>query len=90
VLAAALFTGGLFALVLTFALRAQRSPVRTGMEALVGLQGTARSELAPRGNVQVAGELWTAVIEEGTPPIPKGTRVEVVAVQGVHLQVRAV
>lgn len=90
VLGTALFTGGMFALVLSFALRAQRTPVRTGQEALVGRQGTARSELAPRGSVQVAGELWTAVIPEGTAPISKGSRVEVVAVQGVHLQVREV
>jgi membrane-bound serine protease (ClpP class) len=88
VIGGAAMTAGSFALVLTFALRAQRVPVRTGRESLVGRVGVARSDIAPRGTVHVAGEEWSAqgAPEEGD--IPQGSRVEVVSVQGVRLLVR--
>ncbi len=88
VIVTALFTASLIVLVLTFAIRAQSKPIRTGQESLVGLRGIARSELAPRGSVQVAGELWTAELAKGEQAIEKGTRIEVVSVEGVHLQVQ--
>ena len=46
------------------ALRAQRMPVRTGVEGLIHEIGTARSPLAPRGKVFVHGELWDAIADE--------------------------
>jgi membrane-bound serine protease (ClpP class) len=71
---------------LTFmALRAQRAPVRTGMEGLVGEVGTARTSLNPRGKVFVHGEIWDAVAEE---PVAAGEPVEVVAVRNLTLAVR--
>jgi membrane-bound serine protease (ClpP class) len=88
VIGTSLVTAGMFAVVLTFAIRAQKRPIRTGQESLVGKRGIARTDLSPRGSVQVAGELWTAILPEGEAMISKGTRVEVVAVSGVHLQVR--
>ena len=39
------------------------------------------------GQVQLGGELWTAELAEGDSAILKGVRVEVVAVQGIHLKV---
>ena len=44
--------------------------------------------LNPRGEVQVAGERWTAVTAAGEPPIPAGKHVEVVQVEGVRLIVK--
>ncbi|MDD2695585.1 MAG: nodulation protein NfeD [Anaerolineales bacterium] len=85
-----LTTGLIFLGILVFALRAQRAPIRTGQESLVGRQGTARSPLAPMGTVQVGGELWSAEVEEGQEAIPAGARVQVTRVQGVRLTVRKV
>ena len=67
------------------ALRAQRAPVRTGMEGLLHEIGTARSPLNPRGKVFVHGEIWDAVAEE---PVAVGEPVEVTAVRNLTLAVR--
>jgi len=82
------FTAAGFFVMLTFVLRAHRRPVEVGREALVGRAGEARSALEPSGMVQVAGELWSAELEPGTPAIASGERVEVVGVQGLRLLVR--
>ncbi|UCH60689.1 MAG: nodulation protein NfeD [Anaerolineales bacterium] len=81
-------TGAIFFIILGFALRAQRAPVRMGIESLVGRTGSARSELDPNGAVQLGSELWTAEAAPGEAPIPAGSRVEVVRVEGLRLIVR--
>jgi membrane-bound serine protease (ClpP class) len=92
VVATSLLTGGVFAVALTFAIRAQKTPIRMGQEALVGRIGTVKQEIPAfgAGQVQLASELWTAELAEEGKPIPKGSRVEVVAVQGIRLKVRAI
>jgi membrane-bound serine protease (ClpP class) len=62
-------------------------PVRIGQESLVQKVGVARSELNPEGSVQLGSELWTAVLEDGGKAA-KGSRVEVVRVNGIQLVVR--
>ena len=69
------------------ALSVRNSRVTTGREGLVGERGTARGDLAPKGKVFVHGEIWTAIAEQ---PVPEGATVEVVAVDGLTLQVRGV
>ncbi|MCJ7529494.1 MAG: nodulation protein NfeD [Anaerolineales bacterium] len=88
VIGTALVTAATFAIAVGFAIRAQHSPIRTGHEALVGRTGTVRVALSPRGQVQMGGEMWSAEVLEGAEPIPAGTRVEVVAVDGIHLKVK--
>lgn len=83
-------TGLIFFVILGFALRAQRTPVRTGMESLVGRTGTVRKDLNPIGLVQVAGEQWTAEPFDAGEPIPRETPVVVVEVQGLRLKVRRI
>jgi len=83
-----LFTGALFMVVLFFAIRAQRAPIRTGQESLVGKMGSARSVISPTGTAQVAGELWSVELVEGEKEIPANSRVKVVKVEGIHLFVR--
>ena len=80
--------GLFFATVVTFALRAQREPVRSGAAGLVGRLGVARSDVERMGQVQLASELWTAEAAQGSPTIGKGDQVEVVEVKGLHLVVR--
>lgn len=81
-------TAAFFFVVLTFAIRAQRRPVVAGVESLVGRIGEVRSDLAPTGMVQVAGELWSAEVEAGSETILAGRRVEVTGVEGLRLHVR--
>jgi membrane-bound serine protease (ClpP class) len=81
-------TAAFFFVVLTFAIRAQRRPVVAGVESLVGRIGEVRSDLAPTGMVQVAGELWSAEVEAGSEAILAGRRVEVTGVEGLRLHVR--
>lgn len=81
-----LVLGLTFALLVGFALRAQKCPIQTGQEGLIGVQGFAVTPLEPHGQVQAAGELWSAQAIAGK--IRKGERVEVVAVEGLRLKVR--
>lgn len=90
VIGSSLFTGAIFFTILMIALRAQRAPIRTGQESLIGRVGVAKNDIAPQGNIQVGGELWSAVLEAGQPPISARERVEVVSVDGLHLIVRKV
>ena len=53
--------------------------------APAGRFGRSRTELAPRGKVFVAGELWQA---EADRRVPAGTRVEVTGRDGLVLRVR--
>ncbi len=82
------FIGAIFAVILGYALRAQRRPVITGRESLGGDVGIAVSEIDPTGQVQVASELWSAEAMDGSKKIHKGDTVEVVKVEGLRLKVR--
>jgi membrane-bound serine protease (ClpP class) len=81
-----LVVSGYFLFVLRAVLRARHVPVASGSEALLGQEGVATSDLAPRGTVRVAREDWSAVAE--LDQIRAGETVEVVAVEGVTLHVR--
>jgi membrane-bound serine protease (ClpP class) len=86
----AVLTAGVFFLAVTFAIRAQRAPVRMGRTSLVGQTGRVRSEIQPHrpGEVHLASEMWTAELEPGSPPVGEGEEVEVVSVDGLRLKVR--
>lgn len=83
-------TGLIFVVIVGFAIRAQRAPQRTGRESLSGAIGTALSEIAPHGQVQVRSEQWSAELAEGEKRIRKGQSVEVVEVKGLRLKVRRI
>lgn len=74
-------------ILMTRVIAARGTPVVTGIEGLVRESGTARSAIDPNGKVFVHGELWNA---RSRTPVPAGARVEVVAVDGLTLEVRAV
>jgi membrane-bound serine protease (ClpP class) len=63
----------------------QMAPL-TGPQALIGLQGQARSDLDPRGFVFVSGEYWSAESAEGS--VHEGDMVIITAVNGLSLKVR--
>jgi len=82
------FIGLIFAVILGYALRAQNRPVITGLERLGGQTGFAVSEIDPSGQAQVAGELWSADLDDASGTIHRGDKVEVVKVEGLRLKVR--
>lgn len=82
--------GGLFMLVLFFAIRAQKTPVKVGYESMAGRTGRAITAIRANqvGQVQVAGEQWTAELLAGEPEISRGSPIEVMRVNGLRLVVR--
>jgi membrane-bound serine protease (ClpP class) len=81
-------SGAIFFTIMMIAVRAQRTPVHTGIESMSGRLGVVRSDLAPKGSVQVGGELWSAELEGGRGKLTAGTRIEVVRMDGLRLIVR--
>jgi len=77
-----------FLTLLTFVIRAQLRPVEVGAGSLVGRIAEARSDLSPAGMVQVAGELWSAILENDDDEITSGDRVDIIGVDGIRLIVR--
>ena len=83
-------TGLVFFAVMTFALRAQRAPIRMGQESMVGRIGVVRTALKPTGQIQLGGELWTAELIERDLSARTGEKVEVIKVDGLRLYVKSV
>jgi len=77
---------GIF-VVLRFALKALRAPVRTGMESLVGLTGYVISDLDPQGTIQLAGEEWSAISSDDQILV-NGTPIQVIDKRGISLIVK--
>jgi membrane-bound serine protease (ClpP class) len=83
---ATILTGVFLLLVVGAGLRAQRLPVKSGPETLIG-QSTAALTLIDRegGQVFVDGALWKAVSQT---PIAEGQRAEIVGRNGLTLNVK--
>jgi membrane-bound serine protease (ClpP class) len=88
VIVTSILMAAMFGVIVSFAVRVQKRPVQTGRENIVGRLGTVRRDLHPQGTVQVNGELWTAQLIEGPDALPAGSKIQVVAVDGLHLLVR--
>jgi len=84
----AVFTAGLFFVVLSFAIRAQRSSIRTGVESLVGRTGVVREASHGEVKVLVGGELWSARQIEDQAPVKHNDAIDVVSVDGLKLIVK--
>ena len=67
--------------------QAMHRPVTTGREGMLGAWAEAVTDLSPTGRIRYRGELWRAVARE---PIPAGSRVVIVGVDGMRVQVRGV
>jgi len=77
-------TAGIFLFALTFGVRALARRPQLGAEALVGATGTTVGALTGEGQIKLQGEIWRAVTDR---PIPDGTPVRVVGVDGLTLRV---
>ena len=72
--------------LMTLVLRAHKNPVVTGVDAMIGEIGIARTAVDGHGKVFVHGELWNAMAKSA---IPEGTRVRVRGVDGMRVVVEA-
>jgi len=79
VLISAFFIG-----VVSLVLKAQLRRRRSGREAMLGIEGTALTDVSTDGTVLVRGEYWRAVSDR---PVAKGRRVRVVSVEGLCLKI---
>ena len=76
------------------ALRARRSKILLGPQALIGSLAVVRTPLSPSGHVpcgqiEVRGELWQATLQESATSLAAGSQVLVRAVDGLVLIVEA-
>jgi membrane-bound serine protease (ClpP class) len=88
VLPTVMFTALFFTIVVGLVYRAHRKKPVTGKEGLVGLEGTANTDITTDdGMAALHGELWSAHADE---PIAKGDKIIVVSVSGLKIKVRKV
>jgi membrane-bound serine protease (ClpP class) len=73
--------------LVSLVVRARRSKVATGTEAMIGETGVVISEVAPEGKVFIHGEYWTAV---SPAPVSAGSQVKVMAINGLRLTVKPI
>ena len=69
-----------------FTYRKGTTALRRAPSDIIGQHGLAITNLAPRGQVKVQGEIWWARTSSG--PIDAGVKIEVVAREGLTLKVR--
>jgi membrane-bound serine protease (ClpP class) len=87
IIPATLITAAFFIFVIGKGLRAQRLPVRVGAETLIGKTVTALTPIdSRRGRIFIEGEYWNAISDT---PIEQDQAVEIAAVQGLTLKVKA-
>lgn len=90
-LATALSVGLPFAAIAVFlttlVLRVHGTRVETGESGMVGRIGTAYTAVEESGKIYVHGEYWDATSAD---PIAAGSKVRVLAINGLHLRVEAV
>ncbi len=65
-----------------------KKPAQTGKETLINRVGKVQVPLDPNGIIHLNGEKWSAELVPGEEHAPAGTRVQVVGVDGLTLQVQ--
>jgi membrane-bound serine protease (ClpP class) len=82
-------TLGVFTLIslgiLYLAAKSQRHRAVSGVEGLIGAEGTVKSDLDPEGSVLIHGEIWNA---ESDVKVEAGEKVIVDSVEGLKLKVK--
>ena len=84
VLPLAFAIGGVMTIFVVLVTRAQRVPVATGTQGMIGEIGRASTAISPEGKVFVHGEHWDA---RSASAIPPGQHVRVLAIEGTRLLV---
>jgi len=87
IIPATLITAAFFVFVIGKGLRAQLMPVKAGADTMIGKTVDALTPIDLRGGrIFIEGEYWNAVSDT---PIEKDQSVEIAAVQGLTLKVKA-
>ena len=76
--------GALIGVMAWMAIKSNRGRPVTGAEGMIGLIGFAKTDLNPRGQIAVQGEIWEAV---SLTPIRQGEAAEVMSVEGLTVKV---
>lgn len=84
IIMATLATAAFFAFAVRLVVKAHHHQTTTGREGMIGTIGTALTNIAPEGRVQVHGEIWQARSEA---PIEKGQPVKILALNGLQIKV---
>lgn len=74
-------------LVVNFGVRALRRQTPTGREGMIGLVGSARTNLTPNGKIFIQGEIWDAV---SSAPVTAGQPVQITQIDGLTAHVEPV
>ncbi|MEK6684613.1 MAG: nodulation protein NfeD [Nitrospirota bacterium] len=85
ILPTAVATAGFFVLVVEMAWKTHKRKTVAGIEGFIGASGIARTEINPRGQILIQGEIWDSVSPE---PIREGETVEVTGIEGLKLHVK--
>ena len=80
-------TAAIVIFLVTLVIRAQSRKSEVGQEGLVGLIGTAETDVSPEGKVFVHGEIWNA---RSSDDLDKGSKARVVEVDGMTVVVEKV
>lgn len=80
-------SGGFLWLTASKILEAEAQQPSHDLQTLVGMLGEARTNISPKGSVQVDGELWSA---QSQMPIQSGAQVRVTGREGFVLEVEAI
>ncbi|MFQ5887539.1 MAG: nodulation protein NfeD [Candidatus Hydrothermarchaeales archaeon] len=83
IISTAILTALFFVFAIGLTIKTQRKKPATGAEGMIGLMGTAKTDLDPEGSIFVHGELWSAKAAHGI--IAKSSRIKVVGVEGLTL-----
>lgn len=75
-------TGGIALFVVGAAVRARRRKVVAGAEAMIGAEAWVLEDFQEQGTARAFGEIWRV---RSAAPLAKGTRVQVVGVDGLAL-----
>jgi membrane-bound serine protease (ClpP class) len=76
-----------FIILLIAVVQSYRQKVSTGSAGMIGLIGSADSEVSQAGRVRVRGEYWQA---SSSSPIAAGRRVRIIGIDNLKLQVEEV
>ena len=87
IIAMVLVTGIFFIFAVTKGIKIQWNKPISGKEIMVSMIGTARTDLNPDGQIFINGEIWQAVVLDGTH-IKKGEKVSVLSSEGLRLMVK--
>ncbi len=71
-------------LVVNFGVRALRRQTPTGSEGMIGRIGSAKTNLTPKGQIFVQGEIWDAV---SSAPVAEGQPVQITRIDGLTVYV---